>query len=32
MLIGRADVKDVVQPFGTSSLDLLPAGRPPQPE
>jgi capsular exopolysaccharide synthesis family protein len=32
VLIGRADVKDVVQPFGTSSLDLLPAGQvPPNP-
>jgi succinoglycan biosynthesis transport protein ExoP len=32
VLIGRADMKDVVQPFGTSSLDLLPAGQvPPNP-
>jgi succinoglycan biosynthesis transport protein ExoP len=32
VLIGRADLKDVVQPFGTSSLDLLPAGQvPPNP-
>jgi capsular exopolysaccharide synthesis family protein len=32
VLIGRADVKDVVQPFGTSSLDLLPSGQvPPNP-
>jgi tyrosine-protein kinase len=32
VLIGRADVKDVVQPFGTSSLDLLAAGQiPPNP-
>jgi capsular exopolysaccharide synthesis family protein len=32
VLIGRADVKDVVQPLGTSSLDLLPAGQiPPNP-
>jgi capsular exopolysaccharide synthesis family protein len=29
VLIGRADLKDVVQPFGTSSLDLLPAGQVP---
>jgi polysaccharide biosynthesis transport protein len=32
VLIGRADVKDVVQPFGTTSLDVLPAGQvPPNP-
>jgi capsular exopolysaccharide synthesis family protein len=32
ILIGRADVKDVVQPFGTTSLDVLPAGQiPPNP-
>jgi succinoglycan biosynthesis transport protein ExoP len=32
VLIGRADLKDVVQPFGTSSLDLLPSGQvPPNP-
>ena len=32
VLIGRADVEDVVQPLGTTSLDLLPAGQiPPNP-
>jgi capsular exopolysaccharide synthesis family protein len=32
VLIGRADVKDVVQPLGTSTLDILPAGQiPPNP-
>jgi len=32
ILIGRADVKDVVQPFGTTGLDVLPAGQvPPNP-
>jgi succinoglycan biosynthesis transport protein ExoP len=32
VLIGRAVVKDVVQPLGSSSLDLLPAGQiPPNP-
>jgi tyrosine-protein kinase len=32
VLIGRADVEDVVQPFGTTTLDLLPAGQiPPNP-
>src|SRR5215213_11874922 len=32
VLIGRADVEDVVQPLGTSTLDLLPAGQiPPNP-
>jgi polysaccharide biosynthesis transport protein len=32
VLIGRAEVKDVVQPLGSSSLDLLPAGQiPPNP-
>jgi capsular exopolysaccharide synthesis family protein len=32
VLIGRADVEDVVQPMGTTSLDLLPAGQiPPNP-
>ena len=27
VLIGRAAVEDVVQPLGTTSLDLLPAGQ-----
>ena len=32
VLIGRADVEDVVQPLGTTTLDLLPAGQiPPNP-
>ena len=32
VLIGRAEVKDVVQPLGKTSLDLLPAGQiPPNP-
>jgi tyrosine-protein kinase len=32
VLIGRADVEDVVQPLGTSTLDILPAGQvPPNP-
>jgi succinoglycan biosynthesis transport protein ExoP len=32
VLIGRAHVEDVVQPLGTTSLDLLPAGQiPPNP-
>jgi polysaccharide biosynthesis transport protein len=32
VLIGRADVEDVVQPMGTTTLDLLPAGQiPPNP-
>jgi capsular exopolysaccharide synthesis family protein len=32
VLIGRAEVEDVVQPLGTTSLDLLPAGQiPPNP-
>jgi succinoglycan biosynthesis transport protein ExoP len=32
VLIGRAEVEDVVQPFGRTSLDLLPAGQiPPNP-
>src|SRR5215208_3355503 len=32
VLIGRADVTDVVQPLGTTTLDLLPAGQiPPNP-
>jgi succinoglycan biosynthesis transport protein ExoP len=32
ILIGRANVKDVVQPFGTTSMDVLPAGQiPPNP-
>ena len=32
VLIGRADVEDVVQPLGTSTLDVLPAGQiPPNP-
>jgi len=32
VLIGRADVADVVQPLGTTTLDLLPSGRiPPNP-
>jgi capsular exopolysaccharide synthesis family protein len=32
ILIGRADVKDVVQPFETTSLDVLPSGQvPPNP-
>ena len=32
MLVGRADVEDVVQPMGTTTLDLLPAGQlPPNP-
>lgn len=32
VLIGRADVEDVVQPFGNTTLDLLPAGQiPPNP-
>jgi polysaccharide biosynthesis transport protein len=32
VLIGRADVEDVVQPFGTRNLDVLPAGQiPPNP-
>jgi MinD-like ATPase involved in chromosome partitioning or flagellar assembly len=32
VLIGRAAVEDVVQPLGTTSLDLLPAGQiPPSP-
>ena len=32
VLIGRAEVEDVVQPFGKTSLDLLPAGQiPPNP-
>jgi capsular exopolysaccharide synthesis family protein len=32
VLIGRAEVEDVVQPLGSSSLDLLPAGQiPPNP-
>jgi capsular exopolysaccharide synthesis family protein len=32
VLIGRAEVADVVQPLGTGSLDLLPAGQvPPNP-
>jgi polysaccharide biosynthesis transport protein len=32
VLIGRAEVEDVVQPLGKSSLDLLPAGQiPPNP-
>jgi len=32
VLIGRADVEDVVQPLGTTGLDLLPAGQvPPNP-
>jgi capsular exopolysaccharide synthesis family protein len=32
VLIGRADVEDVIQPFGNSTLDLLPAGQvPPNP-
>ena len=33
VLIGRADVEDVVQPLGTTALDLLPAGQiPPKSE
>jgi capsular exopolysaccharide synthesis family protein len=32
VLIGRAEVEDVVQPLGTTSLDVLPAGQvPPNP-
>jgi polysaccharide biosynthesis transport protein len=32
ILIGRADVKDVIQPFGTTGLDVLPSGQvPPNP-
>ncbi len=32
VLIGRADVEDVVQPLGSSTLDILPAGQiPPNP-
>ncbi len=32
VLIGRADVQDVVQPFGASTLDVLPTGQiPPNP-
>jgi polysaccharide biosynthesis transport protein len=32
VLIGRADVEDVVQPLGNSTLDILPAGQiPPNP-
>ena len=32
VLIGRADVEDVVQPLGTTTLDLLPSGQiPPNP-
>jgi polysaccharide biosynthesis transport protein len=32
VLIGRAEVEDVVQPFGKTSLDLLPSGQiPPNP-
>jgi polysaccharide biosynthesis transport protein len=32
VLIGRADVEDVVQPLGSTTLDLLPAGQiPPNP-
>jgi polysaccharide biosynthesis transport protein len=32
VLIGRADVRDVVQPLGNTTLDLLPAGQiPPNP-
>jgi polysaccharide biosynthesis transport protein len=32
VLIGRAEVEDVVQPLGTTSLDLLPSGQiPPNP-
>ena len=32
VLIGRAEVEDVVQPLGTTNLDLLPAGQiPPNP-
>jgi capsular exopolysaccharide synthesis family protein len=32
VLIGRAEVEDVIQPLGTTSLDLLPAGQiPPNP-
>ena len=32
VLIGRADVEDVVQPMGTTTLDLLPSGQiPPNP-
>jgi len=32
VLIGRADVEDLVQPLGTTTLDLLPAGQiPPNP-
>ena len=32
VLIGRADVEDIVQPFGTSTLDVLPTGPiPPNP-
>jgi polysaccharide biosynthesis transport protein len=32
VLIGRADIEDVIQPFGNSTLDLLPAGQiPPNP-
>jgi polysaccharide biosynthesis transport protein len=32
VLIGRADVEDVVQPLGTTTLDLLPVGQiPPNP-
>jgi polysaccharide biosynthesis transport protein len=32
VLIGRADVEDVIQPLGRSTLDLLPAGQiPPNP-
>jgi capsular exopolysaccharide synthesis family protein len=32
VLIGRAEIEDVIQPLGTSTLDLLPAGQiPPNP-